>query len=139
MDYDTIWENFILICGYNYKDLPQTDEERYILIENGVSVYNQKTRKYYDRVKTGLVANRDTETINCNLSGDEFLLLLYCMCSVLATNKLSEFVSVWNTTANESGLKDYKAQVSARQNNVSLFEEKISTILEDNVDSISFQ
>lgn len=135
MDYDEIYTEFITKCGYQYTDLPQSDVERYHLIKSGVSIYNQKTQKYKDRITTNIQTDDSTESINQILSDDELLALVYCMCSVIASTKLAEFVSTWCTVAEETGIKDYKAQVTARQDNVQYYYDLITNIIEDRVDT----
>ena len=69
MDYNDIYEKFLDLCGYDYTELPQTDELRYRLINNGVGLYNSKAKKYPDVLQGGIKCDNSTETINKYLNG----------------------------------------------------------------------
>jgi hypothetical protein len=59
------------------------------------------------------------------------------MCVTTASTKYTEFTSLWSATANETGLKDYKAQVSAREYTIDYFKNEINALVEDEIDTFS--
>ena len=40
--YNELYETFLLNCGYDFDELPQTDEMRYMMIKNACRRYNQQ-------------------------------------------------------------------------------------------------
>ena len=44
--YNELYETFLLNCGYDFDELPQTDEMRYMMIRNACRIYNQQAKKY---------------------------------------------------------------------------------------------
>lgn len=135
MDYNTIYEKFISLSGYDYSELPKTDELRYILINNGVALYNSKAKKYSDILQGGVVCDDDSETINKDLKELDLMILGYFMAFITASNKYAEYTAVWDTMANETGLKDYKAQCSAKESMVKYFRNQIDTLIDDEIDT----
>lgn len=135
--YDELWESFLQVCGYDYSELPQTDERRYILIKNTVRLYNQKAKKYEGRIKGNIKGDDDMEELNVALNDTEILIFSYLMSHLFATNKYTEFTSVWGVFAKETGLKDYKAQCSAREYTIEKFEKEANRLIEDEIDSFS--
>ena len=138
MDYNDIYEKFLDLCGYDYTELPQTDELRYRLINNGVGLYNSKAKKYPDVLQGGIKCDNSTETINKYLNETDLLVLVYFMCFITASNKYMEYTSLWGTVANETGLKDYKANCSAKKSAVDYFKKQIDTLIEDEIISFDF-
>lgn len=137
MDYDVIYEKFLDLCGYDYAELPQTDALRYRLINNGVDLYNQKAKKYESRLQGNIICDDDTESINKKLTSTELMILAYFMCKIIATTKYTEFTSLYGVVASEMGLKDYKAQCTARESTISYYEKQINNLVEDEIDSFT--
>lgn len=137
MDYDLIYEKFLDLCGYDYAELPQTDAMRYRLIHNGVDLYNQKAKKYEGRLQGNVICDDDTESINVKLTSTELMILAYFMCKIIATTKYTEFTSLYGVVANEMGLKDYKAQCTARENTINYFNKQIDNLIEDEIDTFN--
>lgn len=135
MDYDVIYQKFLDLCGYDNSELPQSDVMRYRLIHNGVDAYNQKAKKHDGRLQTNVQCDDDTETINKKLTSTELMVLAYIMSSITASTKYNEFVSLWGVMANELGIKDYKAQCTAREYTIKYFEDKVSALVEDEIDT----
>lgn len=137
MDYSEIYERFLDLCGYDYDELPQTDALRYRLIQNGVSAYNQKAKKYSGRLTGDVQCMDDMEALNKPLTSTELDILCYMMCKILAMNKYTEFTSLYGTFCNEMGLKDYKAQVDGRQYTIKYYESEIDRLIEDEIDTFT--
>jgi len=133
--YDELYEAFLLNCGYDFDELPQTEEMRYMMIRNAARVYNQQAKKYSGRMTGNIICNDITELLNVKLTSNEILIFAYMMAEILASTKLVEFSSLYSTFAKEMGMKDYKAQVDARRYTVERFKEKYTSIIEDEIDS----
>lgn len=133
MTYDTIYDKFVFLSGYDYSELPQTDELRYRLINNGVALYNSKARKHSDILQGGIACDDDSETINIELNELDLMLVGYFMAFLIAQQKYIEYTSLWATFANETGIKDYKAQCSSREGTIKRFEDKIESLIEDEI------
>lgn len=137
MTYDTIYEKFLDLCGYDCSDLPQTDEMRYRLINNGVGLYNNKARKYSDILQGRVKCDNATETINVELDEVDLLILVYFMCSITASNKYLEFTSLWSTVAHETGLSDYNTQCKAKEGAVKFFNQQIDMLIDDSISTFN--
>lgn len=135
--YDELWETFLQVCGYDYSEIPQTDERRYILIKNTVRLYNQKAKKYEGRIQGKIKADDDMEELNVSLTDTEILIFSYLMSSLFATNKYTEFTSVWGVFAKETGMKYYKDQCNAREYTINKFEREAERLIEDEIDTFS--
>lgn len=135
--YDEIWECFLENCGYDYSEIPQTDERRYSMIKNAINYYNQKAKKYEGRIVGGLVPDDMMEQLNKKINSTELLIIANILGYIICKNKLVEFTSVYGTFAKEMGFKDYKAQVEGRQVEVARFESEISRLIEDEIDTFN--
>lgn len=133
--YDEIWETFLQVCGYDSSEVPQTDARRYILIQNGIRLYNQKAEKYEGRLQGDVKGDNTFEMLNKILTSTELMILANIMSSLFAKNKYTEFSSTWGVFAKESGFKDYKAQCSAREYNIKQFDDEVDRLIEDEIDS----
>ena len=133
--YDEIWECFLENCGYDYSEIPQTDERRYSMIRNAINYYNQKAKKYEGRIQGGLICDDNIESINKKITPTELMIIASILSYILCRNKLVEFTSVYGTFAKEMGFKDYKAQLEGRQAEVKRYEDEISRLIEDQIDS----
>lgn len=133
--YDEIWECFLENCAYDYSEIPQTDERRYSMIKNAINYYNQKAKKYEGRIQGSLICDDIMESLNKTLKPIELLILANILSYILCKNKLVEFTSIYGTFAKEMGFKDYKAQVEGRQVEVKRYEDEISRLIEDEIDS----
>lgn len=133
MDYNIIYEKFLSLCGYDYSDLPQSDVLIHRLINNGVALYNSKAKKYTDILEGKVVCDDNTETINKELGETDLLILVYLMCEIVATNKYMEYTSLWGTVAHETGIKEYKAQCSARESAINRFKNQVTMLIEDEI------
>lgn len=135
--YDQIYECFLENCGYDFSELPQTDERRYSLIKNAISHYNQKAKKYSGRIQGDIICDEYMECLNKTLTDTELLILANVIAMLFCKNKLIEFTSIYGVFAKEMGFKDYKAQVSSRQEIVDKYESEISRLIEDEIDSFN--
>lgn len=133
--YDELYETFLLNCGYDFDELPKTDEMRYMMIRNAARIYNQQAKKYSNRMTNNIVCDDVTESLNATLTSNEMLVFAYMMAETLALTKLVEFNSIYGTFAKEMGFKDYKAQLDGRQYTVDMFRKKYTSIIEDEIDS----
>lgn len=133
--YDELYETFLLNCGYDFDELPKTDEMRYMMIRNAARIYNQQAKKYSNRMTNNIVCDDIAESLNATLTSNEMLVFAYMMAETLALTKLVEFSSIYGTFAKEMGFKDYKAQLDGRQYTVDMFRKKYTSIIEDEIDS----
>ena len=133
--YDEIWECFLENCGYDYSEIPQTDERRCSMIRNAINYYNQKAKKYEGRIQGDLICDDNIESINKEITPTELMIIASILSYILCRNKLVEFTSVYGTFAKEMGFKDYKAQLEGRQAEVKRYEDEISRLIEDQIDS----
>lgn len=136
MDYNVIYDKFLNLSGYDYAELPQDDESIYRLINNGVALYNSKAKKYPDILQGKVKCDNLNETLDVELEETDLLVLVYFMCFIVASNKYTEYTSLWGTIANETGLKDYKSNCSAKKEAMDYFKNQIDSLIEDEI--ISF-
>lgn len=135
--YNELYETFLLNCGYDFDELPQTDEMRYMMIKNACRIYNQQAKKYSNRMTSNVVCDDITESLNVVLTSNEVLIFAYMMAEILASTKLVEFTSIWSVYSKETGFKDYSAQVNARQYTIDRFKQKYTAIIEDEIDTFT--
>ena len=135
LTFDTIWEKVINVSGYDNSELPQTDNQIHQVINLGIDLYNKYANKYEGRLQGIIDYNNDSESINLELDSTNLLILSYLIASVIASNKVSEFVDVWSVFAKEAGITNYNAQVKARQERQHEFENKAISLIEDLIDS----
>lgn len=133
--YNELYETFLLNCGYDFDELPKTDEMRYMMIRNAVRKYNQQAKKYSNRMTHDIVCDDVTESLNVELTSNELLVFAYMMAEILASTKLVEFTSIYGVYSKEMGFKDYNAQVQARQYTIDMFKNKYTSIIEDEIDT----
>lgn len=133
--YNELYETFLLNCGYDFDELPQTDEMRYMMIKNACRIYNQQAKKYSNRMTSNVVCDDITESLNVVLTSNEVLIFAYMMAEILASTKLVEFTSIWSVYSKETGFKDYKAQVDARKYTIEEYRKKYTAIIEDEIDT----
>lgn len=131
--YDEIWAKFLTVCGYDSSDIPQHEELIYQFIRSGVTAYNGMVGKYEGKFKENIKCDNDMEEVNVELSDLEIEILAYCISSIFASSKLSEFVSVWGVFAKETGIKDYKAQLDGRQHMIEYFIKKAKELIENEI------
>lgn len=135
MSYDTIWETFKIISGYNDSDLPQEENVIYATIHSGIYLYNQQQKKYPNRLLHKITYDDGIECIDIELSEECLLVLCYFIASVVANNELNEFTSVWGVFAKEAGISNIKAQTDAKTEKRKFFENQAERIIEDLIDS----
>lgn len=135
LTFDTIWEKVINVSGYDNSELPQTDNQIHQVINLGIDLYNKYANKYEGRLQGIIDYDNDSESINLELDSTNLLILSYLIASVIASNKVSEFVDVWSVFAKEAGITNYNAQVKARQERQHEFENKAISLIEDLIDS----
>lgn len=133
MDYNEIYKSFLDNSGYDYSDLPQIDELRYSLIRNAISLYNAKAKKYPEILGTKIIANDKNETINRELNDTQLLVLVYMMCYITARKIYTEYTALWDTVANETGVKDYNSNCKAKKSAMENFKSMIDDIIEDEI------
>ena len=135
LTFDTIWEKVINVSGYDNSELPQTDNQIHQVINLGIDLYNKYANKYEGRLQGIIDYDNDSESINLELDSTNLLILSYLIASIIASNKVSEFVDVWSVFAKEAGITNYNAQVKARQERQHEFENKAISLIEDLIDS----
>lgn len=135
ISYDDIYESFLLNCGYDFDELPQTDIARYRVIKNAVMHYNQLAHKYEGRIQGNIKCDDSSESINVALTDTELLILAYIIAENIARTKLVEFNSIYGTYSAELGFKDYKAQCEIRQYTIDTFKNKYMDLIHDQIDT----
>ena len=68
--YDELYETFLLNCGYDFDELPKTDEMRYMMIRNAARIYNQQSKKYSNRMTNNIVCDDIAESLNVILTSN---------------------------------------------------------------------
>jgi hypothetical protein len=117
--YDEIFESFLNNCGVDTSRLP-TNESIYQMIENAINHYN-----VFLKDETPIICDDNTETINVKLDGARLLILAYCLKYVYLENELVGFQELWSPFQKEVGIKDYRGQVSGRENTLKRTTDKI--------------
>lgn len=135
VSYDDIYETFLLNCGYDFDELPQTDTARYKVIKNAVMHYNQLAKKYEGRLQGGVICDDGSESINVELTDTELLILAYIIAENIARTKLVEFNSIYGTYSAELGFQNYKAQCEVRQYTIQQFRDRYMTLIHDEIDT----
>lgn len=137
ISYNEIYQTFLLNCGYDFDELPQTDSLRYKVIKNAVMHYNQLAKKYSSRIQGNVICDDGSESINVQLTDNELLILAYIIAENIAKTKLVEFNSLYGTYSSELGFKDYKAQCEIRQYTIDMFKTKYMDIIHDEMDTFN--
>lgn len=120
--YDEVYSLFMDISRTDSFNLPQTDDERYALINAGRLTYNNKT--------FGKVMQDDMlEEFSEELDGNQQLLLANCMKLVCFDNLLADFISTYSLFQKEIGFKDYASQLKGREAYVARQERIIKELL----------
>ena len=120
--YDEVYSLFMDISRTDSFNLPQTDDERYALINAGRLTYNNKT--------FGKVMQDDIlEEFSEELDGNQQLLLANCMKLVCFDNLLADFISTYSLFQKEIGFKDYASQLKGREAYVARQERIIKELL----------
>lgn len=129
--YDDLYEAFLINCPNN--EIPQTNEGKYVQIQNAIAFYNFKTNTYKDYLTSGIKGSNEIESIDVLLNDIEMLLFSHCMKFVYLSSKFTEFTQVWGVFTKEAGFSNYKGQVDARTKDIESTEKVIDLILEDSV------
>lgn len=132
--YDDIWTSFLENCKLNSEDIPQSEEMIYSCISNAVNIYNQKAKKYNNRMQI-IECNETMEEVSVKLTTDELLILSNIIAGVVCRNSLLQFSSLYGTYAKEMGISNIKGQTDARRLNAEYFEQKTQSLIEDLVDT----
>lgn len=132
--YDEIWEHFISVCGYIFDEIPQNENIIKNMISNASVKYNTLANKY-STFKGGLKLDNEKEETNFKLDNNELSILANIIAYYFAKFKFTEFTSLYNVVANDLGMKDYKAQCSARLKTINDFKnEYMSLILDEDLE-----
>lgn len=120
--YDEVYSLFMDISRTDSFNLPQTDDERYALINAGRLTYNNKT---FGKVMQDDILEEFSEELN----GNQQLLLANCMKLVCFDNLLADFISTYSLFQKEIGFKDYASQLKGREAYVARQERIIKELL----------
>lgn len=131
--YDTIWRCFYDFSGVEKSSLPQTDDGKYILINNGCMHYNT----LIDKGETKIKCDDYMENINMVLDDDRLLLLAYCMKYRFLENEDVRFKQMWQPFSNDVGQKFYREQISGRKETLDNTKAEITRLL-NNLDNMSY-
>lgn len=132
--YDDIWTSFLENCQVNSDDIPQSEEAIYSCINNAVRIYNQKAKKYEDRMQLAS-CNDMMEELSVKLTDEELLILSFIIAGVVCRNALLQFSTLFASFAKEMGLSNIKSQTDSRRINAEYFENKAQSLIEDLVDT----
>lgn len=122
--YDDIIKCFINNCGVDTSRLPKTDEKIYDMIQNAIDHYN-----VYLKDESPVSGNNEVETLNVKLDSARLLILAYCLKYVYLENELVGFQELWSPFQQDIGVKDYRSQVSGRENTLKRTNDKIIELL----------
>lgn len=106
------------------------------LLIMGLPYITVRQKKYPDILQGKVKCDNLNETLDVELEETDLLVLVYFMCFIVASNKYTEYTSLWGTIANETGLKDYKSNCSAKKEAMDYFKNQIDSLIEDEI--ISF-
>lgn len=128
--YDDIWEKFLSECGYIFNEIPKNEKIIKNMINNAVTKYNQLAIKY-ETFNGGLVCDNNEETVSLKMSDLELSILANIIAYNFAKFKFTEFTSLYNVVAKDLGIKDYKAQCSARNQTIREFKRAYMSLIQD--------
>lgn len=128
--YDEIWESFISECGYVFNEIPTNEKIIKNMIRNAKTKYNQLAVKYVN-FTGGLILDEEKEIVNLKLNDKEISILANIIAYNFAKFKYVEFTSLYNVVAKDLGMKDYKAQCSARELTIKQFENQYMDLILD--------
>lgn len=119
--FTTIWDRFEFISdGVDEYAMPSTIDRRVKLIKNSIAIYNQKTFKDIKYINDEL--EQEISDVEIELIANIMLLKIYI-------TMFNEFTSNYSMFQSEIGIKDYKAQVSARQANINRQQDIINNLV----------
>lgn len=122
--YDEIFICFIQNCGIDTSRLPTENEKLYEMIRNAVSHYN-----VYLKDESPIFGIDEEECLNTELDSTRLLILAYCLKYVYLENELVGFEELWSPFQQEVGIKDYRGQISARQDTLKRTDRKIIELI----------
>lgn len=122
--YDEIFICFIQNCGIDTSRLPAENEKLYEMIRNAVSHYN-----VYLKDESPIFGIDKEECLNTELDSTRLLILAYCLKYVYLENELVGFEELWSPFQQEVGIKDYRGQISARQDTLKRTDRKIIELI----------
>lgn len=122
--YDEIMESFIENCGVDTLRLPLEIEKIYSMIQNAINHYNVYLKDEYP-----ISGSNEIEALNVSLDSTRLLILAYCFKYVYLENQLVGFQELWSPFQQEVGVKDYRGQVSGRENTLERTNAKIIELL----------
>ena len=120
--YNDLYQYFISNTKVSDLDLPSTDEGKYDLIKNGVSLYN-------NRFRTDISLDNNAEEISIDLDNDQFIIISYYMRLVILKNSLSYKNSIFSTFSKEIGVKFINSQVNSLESDIQECNESIDLIV----------
>lgn len=132
--YDDIWTSFLENCQVNSDDIPQSEEAIYSCINNAVRIYNQKAKKYEDRMQLAS-CNDMMEELSVKLTDEELLILAHIIASVICRNALLQFSSLYAVFSKELSISNTKGQSDSLRQNLDYFENRTQSLIEDLVDT----
>lgn len=120
--YDEIFTCFLENTKMVNNNIPTDIDRKHEMIHNACRFYENKMGE--------VIAWDDIlETINKELNNSEMLIMAYCLKRIYHENALTEFTSIWSGFTKEVGIKDYKSQVDAKQNDINRTEHKIDELI----------
>lgn len=120
--YKDIWKKVETIMDVDDYEIPSTLDGRLNLIETGIDIYNEKA---YDE----LSYDRNVEEVGRQLTSNQMAAVANCIKLQTALNMLSNFSSTYSMYQSDIGIRDYKSQVSARQDLVDRQERIVGNLL----------
>lgn len=122
--YDEIFICFIQNCGIDTSRLPTENKKLYEMIRNAISHYN-----VYLKDEPPIFGIDKEECLNTELDSTRLLILAYCLKYVYLENELVGFEELWSPFQQEVGIKDYRGQISARQDTLERTDKKIVELI----------
>ena len=120
--YDELFLLFMNICMIPPSKLPPTDQGKYDLINTAVSLFNNKMDVEY-------VCNDGNENLNVKATPNEKLIIAHYLSLLYFQNEMSFFTAIFSVFQKEIGIKDYQAQVKAKEANILRTEKKIDELI----------
>lgn len=120
--YDKIWKSFLDNCKTPDINIPQTDEQIYAKINNGILLFN-------NRMRTNIKCDDLTESVDAELNDDQLLILANFIKLVFYKNEKTYYETLLNPFQKDIGLRNFSTQINSLNNSVTEQERYIERLI----------
>lgn len=120
--YDKIWKTFLDNCKTPDINIPQTDEQIYAKINNGILLFN-------NRMRTNIKCDDLTESVDTELNDDQLLILANFIKLVFYKNEKTYYETLLNPFQKDIGLRNFSTQINSLNNSVTEQERYIERLI----------